>query len=508
MFLKRLKEYIPLLFIIIFTLPVIRNLLRPGFFVTDDGEWMIIRLSAFHQELAKGQFPVRFLNRLNNGYGYPVATFLYPGFMYLAEIPKVLGFGFIDSVKIVFIFSVLLASVFSFLWLKRVFGKKPAFLGSLVYIYSPYFLWDIYKRGSVGEVLALGIVPFILWAMEKRSWPLVSIGYGLLILAHNTLAFLFIPFLLLYQCINSLRQKKLALRETILHSSFSLFAGLGLSSFFWIPAVLELKFTVFNQIVVSNWKDYFLRLEDISLLGWFNLTVFGLALFLLLKNLKKWVTQYPIGYLVTLSFLLGVFLALPVSSFLWEVFPWGRLVQFPFRFLSWEVLASSYLAAFLVNNISEKWQSLVAAVAVSMVIVMDVPFSQPEEFISKPDSYYATNEATTTVRDEYMPKWVKIKPQKRAEKKVERVDEETVQINTVYWPGWKVYVDGQEKRIDYDNQMGLMRVKVSAGDHEVKSVFVETPLRLLADMSSLLSFIFIVLFSPIFERGGERRIIL
>src|SRR6266498_4351646 len=76
------KIFLSLLFIILFSLPAILPLLHPGFFSTDDGEWMIIRLSAFYPAFADGQFPVRFMERLNFGYGYPVAEFLYPGIMY------------------------------------------------------------------------------------------------------------------------------------------------------------------------------------------------------------------------------------------------------------------------------------------------------------------------------------------------------------------------------------------------------------------------------------------
>ena len=60
-------------------------LFRHGFFITDDGDWMVIRLSAFYQSLADGQFPVRFLGRLYHNYGYPVSNFLYPGFLYVGS---------------------------------------------------------------------------------------------------------------------------------------------------------------------------------------------------------------------------------------------------------------------------------------------------------------------------------------------------------------------------------------------------------------------------------------
>ena len=70
-------------------LPSLYGVWHSGFFVSDDGNWMVIRFSAFYQALADGQFPVRFLDRLNYSYGYPVANFLYPGFMYIGVPLKI-----------------------------------------------------------------------------------------------------------------------------------------------------------------------------------------------------------------------------------------------------------------------------------------------------------------------------------------------------------------------------------------------------------------------------------
>src|SRR3990172_11337145 len=96
------KKYLPIVILLLLIIPSIWFLLLPGFFESDDGEWMVIRLSAFYQSLADGQFPVRFLGRLNNSYGYPVANFLYPGFLYIGSLVHFLGLSFVTSVKFVF----------------------------------------------------------------------------------------------------------------------------------------------------------------------------------------------------------------------------------------------------------------------------------------------------------------------------------------------------------------------------------------------------------------------
>src|SRR5258706_11747847 len=110
-----LNNKILLFFIILVTLislPSVVSLFHTGFFVTDDGNWMVIRLSAFFEALRHGQFPVRFLPRLNFGYGYPVADFLYPLFMYLGVPIHLLGFGFVATIKIILGVSLISSGIF------------------------------------------------------------------------------------------------------------------------------------------------------------------------------------------------------------------------------------------------------------------------------------------------------------------------------------------------------------------------------------------------------------
>src|SRR5215469_14540665 len=115
------NEFLIILLLIVFTLPSVLPLVHHGFFQTDDGEWMVIRLSAFYQALHDGQFPVRFLQRLNFGYGYPVAEFLYPGSFYFGSVLHIIRFGFVNSIKLVFGISFICSAFFTYFWLKRFF---------------------------------------------------------------------------------------------------------------------------------------------------------------------------------------------------------------------------------------------------------------------------------------------------------------------------------------------------------------------------------------------------
>jgi len=496
---ERMKKNILLIFIlIIFSLPSIIPLFHRGFFPTDDGNWMVIRFSAFYEALRHGQFPVRFLPRLNNGYGYPVADFLYPLFMYIGVPIHVLGFSFVDTIKLILGASLISSSFFCFLWLKKIFGNVQSSVGALIYTLFPYHLWDVYKRGSVGEVLALSIVPFILWSLENNNVALAGLGYGLLITAHNTLALIFIPVIFIYDFISSKKDK----RSNLLNSLKPLVLGIGASSFFWVPALYDKQFTVFDKTKVSDFSNYFITLKDFNLLGLISLAVILASLLLLYKNRKgKFI------YFIVIT-IIAIFLSTPFSKAIWDIGLLPGFVQFPFRFLSVVALGVSYLAAYSLSQTDNKYLPFAAFFYLILIFFSAKDFIYPKTFQNYPDTFYSTNQDTTTVKNEYMPKWVKKIPVSIYKEKVEvlrgdgkvqnlfnngnRISfnisssmDTQLQINTVYFPEWKVRADGKEIPISYSNPSGLIRFNIPQGVHAVRVSFFETPIRILADLISI-----------------------
>lgn len=473
-----MKKLFPVLLAIL-VIPAIFYLLWPGFYESDDGEWMVIRFTSFYQELSHFQIPVRFLNRLNNGYGYPVATFLYPGFMYLASIFKILGFGFVASVKSVLVLSIVSGFIGMFLFLTKHFSKISAVVGACLYIYSPYFLWDIYKRGSIGEVLVLGIVPVILYSIDSDQRVIASLLTAAVIISHNTLALLFLPFILLYMLITQLSQK-VHLKIILLRLLIFSISALGVSAFFWVPAITELQFTVFGNTTISNFQEYFLSNQ--FLVGVINVVILiSLLIYLIFKRKYSLVL-----YLMLCTSLLSLFLSYGISSFLWSSSFLGKLVQFPFRFLSIFTLATAYLGAFLFSKVKE-YTLLLAIICIGFIIVNIFPFISNVQIKEVTDSYYSTNVDTTTVRNEYMPRWAKTVPQNLPAREIEHIDKNTVQVNTIYWPGYSVLVDGKKVPIDYSNEHGLMRVATTEPLEKIAVTFQETTLRLMSNIFSLLS---------------------
>jgi hypothetical protein len=510
-----MKSHYKLIFLLLsalFSIPAIIGILHPGFFVSDDGSWMVIRFSAFYEVLRSGEFPVRFLTRLNNGFGYPVADFLYPLFMYIGVPIHILGVNFVNTIKTILILSVLLSSVFAYLWLKKFFDDLSSMVGAIFYTYFPYHLFDIYKRGSVGEVLSLSIIPFVLWQIERRSIFLTSIGIGFLILAHNTLAILFLPLIIVYALLDIFVDKN---QKGLIFFYIEVFLlGMGLSAFFWIPAVFDIQYTVFSKTQVSNWAGYFSGLNLIGLSAVFVILV--TFIFIFTKKIK--IEKHRLTILFLIVGLISVFFASSYSMFLWNFLP-VSFIQFPFRFLSLSIIAFSFLAACIVSVLSGKNKIIIAGIFVILIMFSSKSFLSPTSYQNYPDTYYSTNQDSTTVKNEYMPKWAKDIPQSMVTAKVENLTGEealnvtkispnkisfnmylplkrTIQVNTIYFPGWLVFVNGHKTDINYNNDKGLIRVNLNKGRNDVLVVFSETPVRIISDFISIISLL--ILFSLIF----------
>lgn len=498
--------YLGILFLAIFF--SILGLLHRGFFISDDGNWMVIRFSAFYEAIRGGQIPVRFLPRLYLGYGYPVADFLYPLFMYFGLPIKLIGVGFVNSIKIILGLSMISSGIFFFLWLRKLFKEIASLVGSVAYVLFPYHLWDLYKRGSVGEILALSIVPFVLWQIEQKSILLISISIAFLITSHNTLAMLFLPIIFIYGFL----RKTLSIKKLII----SFVTGLGLSAFFWIPAFYDRQFTVFDKTIISEFANYFDWKLGLNLLGVISVVSLIGGKYVIYKKRNSSLIFF------FCLFIISLFFSLPFSKSIWNILPGANFIQFPFRFLSITTLSGAYLISAYINFLSKKLTIPIAAAVLIIVFVSSWQFLMPKNFQYLPDSYYTTNVDSTTVKNEYLPIWYNsvknrfpimrpnaglhfinlvagmgsIKESFRGtstKAKLNMFQDSYVRANFLYFPGWEVRMDNKTVPIEYKTT-GIVTFRVPRGEHNLSVSFKETKERLFADFISVFSFIGLLIY--------------
>ena len=325
-------------------------------------------------------------------------------------------------------------------------------------------------------------------------------------------------------------------RRAIKPFVISIVLSFGLSAFFWVPAIFEKSNILLSQTPIADRSLYFATLKQFIFpkwgygvptdpagfsyqLGLAHLAAFAFAilslLFSLIKN-KRYLKEHfmKITSILTIITVFFVFLLFKPSDFLWRNIPFLSEINYPWITLGILGFLVSLLAGSLFKHTLGKY------VAVSLVIISVftvLPYAKPEYYFNKGDDYYLTNDATTTSSNELMPLWVKKFTFQRPAKKVEIAEgagtvsntsynskkiifdvlakENTkIRINTIYYPGWKAYIDNKEVQIFYENEYGAIDILIPSGKHLVKANFTETPLRLISDIISVSSFFVLLLF--------------
>src|SRR3989344_6877580 len=158
-----IKNFVAILVILLASIVISLPLLKPGLYVIHDDQ-QIARLFLFDEALKSGQFPVRWVDSLGFGFGYPLFVF-YPPLVYvIGEAFHLMGFGFIDSIKLVFFVSILLSGIAMYIFSKELFGKLAALTAATAYLLVPYRAIDVYVRGALAESFAFVWLPLILWS--------------------------------------------------------------------------------------------------------------------------------------------------------------------------------------------------------------------------------------------------------------------------------------------------------------------------------------------------------
>ena len=127
----------------------------------------------FDRAIAQGQFPVRWTEWVRSGHGQPLFNFYQPGIYYIVEaIHETTGAGLSNSLKLSVLLSWWTGGLLTFLLLRR-FGRWPAALAAVLFVFSPYSMLDVFVRSAYPELASLSFAPGVLWSnrspAERRS---------------------------------------------------------------------------------------------------------------------------------------------------------------------------------------------------------------------------------------------------------------------------------------------------------------------------------------------------
>jgi hypothetical protein len=510
----------------------------PGMPDTHDGRDHVARIANFYGSLTEGNLIPRWGGNLNWGYGHPVLMFLYPLPSYMASVFRMTGLSFIDSTKAVFIVSYAASMLAMYAFVRAAFGRRAGIVAAVFYGFAPYRFVDVYVRGAIGEHMAFVFPPLImhaLWRMSGRSNRNTDLFYlsvvtGLLILSHNALSLMFLPAVLLYVLyllfFRTRDSAGFAADVTV-----GTVLGFALSAFFWIPALFEGKYTLRDIVTGGEILTRFVSPFSLVDSPW---NYGGSAHFTKELGLAQWVAVIAVPFLFKYLdrgnrvFTAGVFTVLSVSLFLvtgysapvWDHVPLLGKFQFPWRFLSLSVFAASLISVSVImalgrmKNISRKTLDIAALLLVGIAVFGTADMWRPSGYLGFPESFYTGVYPGTTDTGESSPIWsvrfmehtapeplkiitgdahyrVITKTSTLHEYEVVATEHSRLVENTLYFPGWRVLVDGTDTDVEFQDpsHRGLMTFIVPPGRHEVVVRFGRTKVREMSDTVSLAAII-------------------
>lgn len=533
------------LFILLISIVPLLNLLTPGLPISHDGLIHVARVANFYSSLSEGNLVPRWAENLNWGYGHPILMFLYPLPSYLASFFHFIDISYVNSFKLVFIVSYIFSGIFMYAWLKKILSSPSAILGATLYLYAPYRFIDIYVRGAVGEHAAFTFMPLVLLALwylfnnkniKKIRYlylytVFVAISFSFLILSHNAISLLFIPFILFYVLYLYYENKS---KQNFILAIFSLLYGFLVSFFFWFPAFIEGKYTLRDIVTKNEYLNKYVDIKDLiygpwsyggsgdftTQLGIVQIILVILSIIFFFKFIKSKDKQkyLLIGTLILLF--ASIFLMFKESSIIWNNLTILQKLQFPWRFLSITTFSTALIGAIFIDKIKINNKNLIVFIIVFLTIISTLNYWQAKEYKIYNDPFFEKVYPSTTDTGESSPIWsvrfmeefpkenieilngdAEIVDYSRTSVKheylIDAKEKVRIKENTLYFPGWKIYDNyNLINNIEFQDPQhrGVMTFNLEKGLHYIVVSFEDTKVRKVSNIISHISILLLIVF--------------
>lgn len=531
-------------------LPTIYPFLNSGFFTVHD-DTQVARVVIMGRALREGQFPVRIVNGLGYGYGYPIFNFYAPLPYYAGGLLYMFGLDALTSTKLMFVIGIIASVLVMGFVLYREMDLLSAIVGAVFYGYVPYKAVQIFVRGSVGEFWVLIFLPLLYYAIlsgsrvqEKRnSWVWGGLAFAGIILSHTVLGYVTaVSLAVVITGVLIVGRFGKTARALALHIGQIMLLGLGVSACFWMPAALEIGYTrvagfLWDQ--TKYWEHYICPqqfwdsawgyggsapgcIDGMSFkLG--KLHIVGILISLMTffvwrrKSNQRDVRIYVVSIsgLVILIYLMTVY-----SRPIWDALPYSAYIQYPWRLLTYAAFFSSLVCAFGIRFVKPSAvRALLAAVMVVACVYINYDHFHPQKFSYRlPTEYESESELrfrASRISDEYLPKDL-VRPEGQndlfhdtiisTDSLVIDAEQETaiygkylyknkitqsVRINKAYFPGWHYYVNGHEVMPNIINSLPF--INLAQGDGTIELKFKDTGIRKIANLITIIFLAFLII---------------
>jgi len=403
---------------------------------------------------------------------------------------------------------------------------------------------------------------------SPRSFGWLALSYGGLIMTHNVSALIFSPFVVMYAVFGLWQGKRQNLNARIGALVAGLMLAFAISAWFWLPALGEASLVQLDNQTTGyfNYAEHFRAANLIQNSIGFDYSIaadaaadgrsstpfamglvqaFGTALGLIVLS-ATWrrARDRSFRVFVVLGLIVSTFMITPFSKVLWDTLPLLPLTQFPWRFLSIQALFTSLTLGYLVTHHALRTTLLTSFVGIALTAAVLLPL-RPDYLPIRADEitparlqlYEAfTGNIGTTIRAEYLPRTTVPRPyadpqwsepsampvraivsngkaaatqqSRQATRQVwaAQVESEraTLAVPLLYWPGWTATIDGQTAPISAAPDLGYIQIEVPQGAHQIVFELGRTPLRLSAELVSLIALLGMLAWGGWLQRIARR----
>lgn len=514
---------------------LLKDIFHGIFYTSHDGPNQIVRLFYFDNAIKDGQMPPRWAGGLLNGFGYPLFIFSYHLPWIIAEPFHIIGFSIFDSIKLTFLLGYFLSGITMYFYQRKVFGKYPAFIGSLLYLIAPYRFSNIFVRAAIGDATSFIFPPLLFlsfYTIRKNgfSWIWFTVGslsLACLLLSH-AIVFLFFLALFIFYCAYS----GVVARNwrVFLHGLGIIISGCFLSGYYFFPSLIEKSYTQFTSVFKMFFSgSTFVPIKELLYSPWgygqfgskegamsLQIGIVQWAAVLLSTAICIWYRgrlkdrtardRYTTAIFFIFSFSVSVFLMTSGSKEIWKLIQNIFVVDFTWRILPVTLFSASILLGFSVSELKKFWW--LGAVILIVAAYTNRNHTRINQSLDWPVSKYMLLTRTTNSFDEYLPHWVRGESVQKEKPKVEILETASsfkiikntsnnltaeitatgagiLKLNTIYYPGWTITLNGKQQNINW--QDGFMQIDIPKGKSIAIAEFKETTLRKVSNIFTLIT---------------------
>ena len=371
----KLDYFFSFIILIISSFFVLELFLFPGLPANFDSIGHISNIAQFSKIIGNGELPVVWMNNYAN-YGLPTGIFVHQLTSYLGGIITFLTHNPTTSYNILVFIAIFLSNFFLYLFLRFYFNPSASFLGTFIFSFTPYRIFNIYVRGAMPEVFSSIFLPLILIALylfivKKKVYAVflltlfiagLTLNHPMMLVVYSSV---FIPYLI-FLLITSNMTRKLKIKNFIV-ISFSMILGIFTASYYILPLNFEIKYFYYGLIKNHISQTSYLSLANFFDPRWYYFTkseifprghvvrfglvetitlIVGFIYLLWDKFIHRSKQNMQILYFALVVAAFTIFLTTQFSDLFFQKLFFLNSIQFPWRFLSGLIFIPSIIVAF------------------------------------------------------------------------------------------------------------------------------------------------------------------